>query len=179
MNMYVVGLPGVGKTYWGGRLASKLSMDFVDLDVYIEENSGRTIASIFKTEGENKFRKLEAEALRQVGSRGGQLVATGGGTPCFHDNLDFMKENGVTLYIKDNLAAIAGRLLADAAKRPLFGAKTLEETKLGLLNLLANRRQYYEQTHIITGIEAFEHIHLLTNRLELFTKTSTSLKDSH
>ena len=171
MNLYLIGLPGVGKSHFGKLLAEYLSWKFIDLDSQIESSYGNSISHIFEHEGEGGFRVLEQKALTEVSSLNETVIATGGGTPCFYNNMEVMKHSGVTLYIKDDLSAIAQRLLSDRVKRPLFASKTLEDCKMDLLNLLADRRSYYEQTHIITGFGAFDHMHLLTNRLELFTKT--------
>ncbi len=170
MRIYLVGLPGVGKSYWGNFLAAQLSFQFIDLDDEIVKSSGKSIVRIFEEDGEDAFRRMESEALIKTTYSRDVVIATGGGTPCFHNNIATMKEAGITIYMKDTISAIARRLMSQKANRPLFTSTSLNEAVNALLNLLANRRQYYEQTHIITGIEAFEHPHLLTNRLELFTK---------
>lgn len=170
MNYYLVGLPGVGKTHCGRILSDHLRLEFIDLDNRIEEETKKTISQLFEEEGELHFRELETQVLRKISTQDGIVVATGGGTPCFNNNLSIMMSQGVVLYLRDEIDAIASRIVANSNKRPMFFGLNEDDVLLKLMDLRDKRRPHYEQTHVITGLESFHKLHLLTNRLELFTK---------
>ncbi|HQB87139.1 MAG TPA: shikimate kinase, partial [Bacteroidales bacterium] len=98
-KIFLIGFMGSGKTTTGKKLASRLSWKFIDLDEFIEEDKGMPVAEIFETQGEDWFRTVEAEALRTVTKAGNTVISTGGGTPCFYENMEFMLQNGLTVYL--------------------------------------------------------------------------------
>ncbi|MEM9930634.1 MAG: shikimate kinase, partial [Bacteroidota bacterium] len=116
----MTGFMGAGKSWTGRRLASRLNLPFTDLDEVIERNAGKTISAIFAEEGEAAFRRLETEALRATASAPALIVATGGGAPCFHNNMDWMNANGVTVFIDPTPSVLISRLTAGRAHRPLL-----------------------------------------------------------
>ncbi len=117
-------MPGSGKSTLGRRLAAHFAYPFLDLDAAIVARAGRSIPAIFAAEGEAYFRQLEADALREVVARPGPLVlATGGGTPCFHANLAVLQAAGLTLWLDVPVPVLAARLRRGGlAKRPLLAA---------------------------------------------------------
>ncbi|GAA4434961.1 shikimate kinase [Pontibacter saemangeumensis] len=147
MRIFLIGMMGSGKTTLGRQLASRLQYAFVDLDAYLEEREGRSIAQLFEQEGQERFRELEREALEAVVQEYGQaVISTGGGAPCFFDNIGFMNRHGKTFFLDVPVEEISRRLLAsDLQVRPLLAGKTEEEVKAFLLNTLSHRRQYYER----------------------------------
>ncbi|WP_210513630.1 shikimate kinase [Hymenobacter terricola] len=146
MKLYLIGMPGSGKTTLGRALAAHFALPFLDLDAEIVARAGQVIPAIFLQHGEAHFRRLEAEVLRDVAARPGPLVlATGGGTPCFHDNLTVMHATGLTLWLDVPVPVLAGRLAATAetASRPLLA--TAGPTEKWLNETLEARTRFYRQ----------------------------------
>lgn len=140
---------GSGKSYWGQRLAKRLILPFVDLDKKIEDAEGKNIADIFAEQGEAEFRKLEQKYLRESDFHAPHILATGGGTPCFFDNMDWMQANGITVYLKTPIAVLAARLKAEMSSRPLLAS--VHETDLSehIRQLLELREPVYSKAQII------------------------------
>ncbi len=150
-KIYLIGFMGAGKTSVGRLLASMLGYQFVDIDGFIEQNEGRSIADIFKENGEEYFRELEAVYLRSNDLQASKvIIATGGGTPCFHHNMNWMKEQGITIMLHVPPHVLTNRLFILMAHRPLiagFGKKRQLLTYVE--NLLVNRHYYYAQSDYI------------------------------
>lgn len=140
---------GSGKSTVGQQLAAKLDYSFVDLDEQIEKMTGMTITSIFSSKGENAFRVLERQALDRIGQRTSLVVATGGGTPCFSDNMDFMNRSGKTVYLKMTVKKLIERLQHEKQHRPLIAGKNDEELEKYVRNKLEEREIYYRKAQII------------------------------
>ena len=151
MHVYLIGMPGAGKSTVGKVLAEKLGRTFVDLDAAIEKMAGKSIPEIFEKFGENYFREIENEALKTVSFSEEKLViATGGGTPCFHDNLDVMKNHGQVLYLKVAPEILAERLMAlPLNSRPLLKEKSNSQLLSYLNQTLTARAPFYEKAGII------------------------------
>src|SRR5690349_8405249 len=107
MKIFLIGFMGCGKSTMGKKLAVKLGYDFIDLDHQIEKNLGTTITAYFAENGEEAFRKLESETLKNFDYPSNSIIATGGGAPCFFDNMDWMNANGLSIYIEMPAAALA------------------------------------------------------------------------
>jgi shikimate kinase len=153
MKIFFVGFMGCGKTSWGKKLAAHLDYDFLDLDHLLEEKAGMTIAEYFSSLGEEPFRQLESSILKETTYPENVIVSTGGGLPCFFDNMDWMNANGETLYIKLTPATLADRLDKGKAKRPLLQDKHGDELISFIASKLAEREGYYQKaTHTIDGI---------------------------
>ena len=134
-KIWLIGLPGVGKTFWGQRLAGRLGVPFTDLDREIETHTGISIPEIFSTHGEDWFREVEGIAVQEVAKRKAPaVVACGGGTPCFGKNMERMKVTGTVVWLRDSISAIAQRLKQEAALRPLLAGDDppMEEKLEGL-----------------------------------------------
>lgn len=111
---------GSGKSFWANKLADRLGFAAYDLDHAIESRTGMTIAAFFSQYGETAFRRTEAETLRGFAEKDNFVLATGGGTPCFHDNMDWMNAHGTTIWLDESPAVIANRLLPEKSHRPLI-----------------------------------------------------------
>ena len=148
--IFLIGMPGAGKTTIGRKLAATLQKSFLDMDEYIEEKYQQDVRQIFSEKGEAFFREAEATALREVAAQAnGAVVATGGGTPCFLGNMNFMNEAGVTVYIKVPEGALAERLSGkNRDQRPLLAGKTSIEIKQFVTVTLASRLQFYQKAQI-------------------------------
>ena len=149
--VYLIGFMGCGKTTAGKKLAASLKWKFIDLDKEIEEKTGLTIDELFATKGEEYFREIEAATLRKLTFDSNCVVATGGGTPCFNDNMNFMLNNGYTIYLKLTPAQLAARLKVSGDKRPLIQNIKYEELPSYIEKKLAERSQWYEKSHLITN----------------------------
>lgn len=149
MKIYLTGFMGTGKTYTGRRLAAALGFAFVDLDEAIAVEQGRSVAEIFQTEGEARFRKLEKEALRATAPLERTVIACGGGTPCHWDNMQWMNEHGITVWLKVPAEVLYRRLSAHSEERPLLaGLQSEAEWMQFLQHTLATREPWYRQTQI-------------------------------
>jgi len=148
--IFLIGMPGAGKTTIGRKLAVALQKHFLDLDEYIEEIHQEPVRQIFAQKGEAFFRQTEAAALRDISARAnGAVVATGGGTPCFLDNIDYMNKVGATIYIKVPETVLVERLTrTNREQRPLLAGKTADEIKQFVTVTLASRLQFYQKAQI-------------------------------
>jgi shikimate kinase len=157
-KIFFIGMPGCGKTYLGKRTAEKLGLDFIDLDEVIVAATGKEITEIFSSDGEAHFRETEAEKLRELTFNNKDFImATGGGAPCFHDNMRFINQHGISLFINMSLEIIADGLLAKGIEdRPLL-KKFSKATLLGeLQEKFSGRIGYYSQANIIVDLEKRE-----------------------
>jgi shikimate kinase len=145
--IFLIGMMGCGKSATGKQLAQLLGWPFIDLDRLIEDESGLSVPEIFSRYGEEKFRLLEREALQKtLAIEEPIVVATGGGTPCFFDNILKMKEKGWVVYIRTPIDLLMERLAKDVSERPLFYSESREKI---LTELMQKRKEYYEQAHIV------------------------------
>jgi len=133
--VFLCGMPGSGKSTLGRKLAAKLNWAFVDLDAEITLQSGRNPAKWLRESGEDAFRKEEARVLRNLPINAPTVVACGGGSPCFWNNLDFMKNQGIPIFIDLPLASIEQRLKQGQGihKRPLLESSENLTDKLNTL----------------------------------------------
>jgi len=143
MIVFLIGFMGCGKTTLGKKLARKLNYSFVDLDELIEKEVGCSISKIFQNEGEEAFREKEKNTLHTLTKKQNLVVSTGGGTPCFFNNLEFMNRSGITIYLKMTEGLLLSRLMQSENKRPLLKNKTEKELKNYISELLAKREPYY------------------------------------
>ncbi|MEY4727536.1 MAG: hypothetical protein RLZZ390_60 [Bacteroidota bacterium] len=153
--IFLIGFMGSGKSHEGHLLAKHLDLPFIDLDGWIEEQQNRTISEIFRTEGEDSFRNIETAALQQaahqllsqsVSSTYAGIISTGGGTPCFHDNMDWMNANGVTVWLNLPVAVLAMRLSKEKSKRPLIANLNDGELYQFIEKKLEERYPYYSMS---------------------------------
>ncbi len=137
---------GSGKSYWKKRLADKMKTGGYDLDFLIESHEEKTISEIFEEEGEEYFRKSEAKILRWFAEKKSFVLSTGGGTPCFHNNIEWMNQQGVTVWLDEPVAILAERLKTEKDHRPLI--RHLSD--LELLDYLTAKREerlaFYNQS---------------------------------
>lgn len=145
---------GCGKSTFGRKLATQMNYDFVDLDHLFERTTGTSIAEYFKANGEEAFRKEESRILKSYDYPTNCVVATGGGAPCYFDNMDWINRNGTSVYIQMSPTALAQRLEKGKAKRPLLRDLNNTEIVDFIEHKLAERAGYYERALItINGID--------------------------
>jgi shikimate kinase len=141
---------GCGKTHWAKELSRKLSLPFFDLDEKITEQAGQSIPNIFEEKGEEHFRLLEKEVLYLITeSHESFVMATGGGTPCFYNNIDYLKKNGTVVWLNCSVDCLYRRLLKEKSERPLISAVPDEQLKAFIVKKFSNRKIFYQQAHII------------------------------
>ncbi len=148
MTVYIIGFMGSGKSTAGKKLASLKGWKFIDLDSMIEEKEESSITELFERKGEEYFRMTEAECLREIGSSDGLVVACGGGTPCYHGNMDYMNNNGITVYLEMSPRALASRLSQAKHSRPLIAGLTDSDMESYISEALDERKEYYEKAKI-------------------------------
>lgn len=139
---------GSGKTTLGQELATKLELSFIDLDKYIEERNYKTVPQLFSEFGEEVFRQRERKALEEVSEFTNVVVATGGGAPCFFDNIELMNRTGITLFLDVDIPTLAERLQKSKNDRPLIRGKSKEELKGLIYEMMQKRLPYYEQAQL-------------------------------
>lgn len=154
MKIYLIGFMGAGKSVVGKRLARRLGLNFTDLDIEIESKEGKTIAEIFEQEGEDRFRELESQYLRQIPKGSVEIIAAGGGTPCFHNNMEYMNENGVTIYLEVSVKKLSVRLKSEVGHRPLLAKKSEDELKSFIASKLKERKAFYQQSQFVCHADA-------------------------
>jgi shikimate kinase len=149
MRIYVIGFMGSGKTFWGKKWASQLGFPFIDLDDLIVQSEGMSINEIFEKKGDAQFRLLEAEALRNTTNLETAIIACGGGTPCFGNNMDWMSENGKSIFIEATPDELLPNLRNKLTQRPLLKRMNTEKLKVYIEEKLEERNSYYLQAHHI------------------------------
>jgi shikimate kinase len=148
-KIFLIGYMGSGKSTAGKKLAAKLGFEFIDLDKFIEQETGKTIPEIFAEKGEGEFRALENNALKKLITKENIVVACGGGTPCYYGNMELMNNHGTTIYLKMSVDSLATRLINAKGKRPLVEGKTEEELKAYITEHLEKREDIYHQAQYI------------------------------
>lgn len=154
-RIFLIGFMGSGKSSMGRLLARTNGLNFIDLDAYIENKYHLGIADIFAQEGEEGFRLKERTCLHEVAYFENVVIATGGGAPCFFDNMALMNKQGETIYLRLTPEHLAVRLsAARSAVRPLVRNKSGAELLQYITKTLQQREPYYLQaTHIVEGTD--------------------------
>ena len=156
IRIFLTGYMGAGKTTLGKAFARELHLPFIDLDWYIEERFHRTIRELFEQRGVDAFRKLEQNMLHEAGEFENVIIATGGGTPCFFDNMDYMNKQGQTVFLNVNPQVLFNRLRVATHQRPILQGKTDEELQAFIGEALSKRLRHYEQARYIFNASRLE-----------------------
>ncbi|WP_296621923.1 shikimate kinase [Marivirga sp.] len=151
MRYFLLGLPGSGKSHWGKIWSESTKLPYFDLDEVIENNEGQSIADIFKNEGEEYFRNLETFYLNKlIDNYKPLMLSTGGGTPCFNENLELMNAKGTTIFLNPPIEEIAERISKPVGgnKRPMFSdCHSIEDVQKLLYELKNKRLSYYQKAN--------------------------------
>jgi shikimate kinase len=168
MKLYLIGLLGSGKSVLGKKLSQSIQLPFIDLDDVLEEQEGMKVSEIFTTKGQDYFRTIEASALRKTSESKEFVMATGGGTPCFHDSMRFMNETGITIFLDTPMQDIIKRMDAPQKNaRPLLKNVPDDQLEQKLDEMLKKRLPFYEQAHYtINGstANAWDVLQLITKK---------------
>jgi shikimate kinase len=171
MKIYLIGFMGSGKSYVGQQLAQLLDYLYVDTDNLIENTEGSSIAQLFEAQGEAAFREIERANLHGLSKWDNIIVATGGGMPCFHDNMAYINDSGISVYLKTKPHLLLERLLPESEKRPLLRGYSETELLAFIESKVAEREQFYGQADII--------IHQNSNEQAVAQEILTAIYDLH
>lgn len=161
-NIFLLGFMGSGKTYWGKIWAKQMGLTFYDLDEVIEAGQGKTIAQIFEKDGEEHFRGIETIALQSFAEKKDCIIACGGGTACFNDNMQWMNNNGTTIYLSALPQYIFNSVAAEKDKRPLIKKINEAELLFFIEQKLKEREPFYKQAKFILPVDELDENSLST-----------------
>ena len=156
IRIFLTGYMGAGKTTLGKAFARKLNLPFVDLDWYMEERFHKTVGELFVERGEAGFRELEKNMLHEVGAFEDVVISTGGGAPCFFDNMDFMNRNGKTVFLNVHPDVPFRRLRVAKQQRPILQGKQDDELKEFIIRALEKRTPFYSQAQYVFNADELE-----------------------
>lgn len=166
--IFIIGLPGCGKTTLGRALAKSMGREFIDLDLYIENRFHQSVRDIFAAEGECGFRKKESAMLREVGEMEDVIVACGGGTPCHAGNMNFMKAHGSTIWLEASEDVLHSRLCRARSRRPHFAGLSDDQVLVHLRELDNERRDAYSQAELRFCGNELENARLIAGSVDRF-----------
>ena len=146
-KIFLIGMMGSGKSHWLKQMAKWNKSVGYDLDALIEMNEEKSIAEIFSEDGEAYFRKAETKILRWFKEKKKYVLATGGGTPCNQDNMNWMKKEGVVIWLDESIEVLVSRLLVEKEKRPLIAHMNEVEIVNFIQEKLVERNPIYQQAH--------------------------------
>jgi shikimate kinase len=150
-NIYLIGMPGSGKTTIGLLLSNLLQCHFYETDWAVVQKTGKTIGKLINTDGEPKFRSIEEEILLATKDLKGTIIATGGGLPCFFNNLDFMLDNGLVVCLQVPNPTIISRLQNRYQAIPALAGTDLE---LSVPEMLAFRSKFYTKANLTISLQS-------------------------
>lgn len=161
MKIYLIGMPGSGKTYLGRKLANSLKLQFSDLDEVIEKREQQLIKNIIQEKGEDYFRQIEKETLHQTSLKNNFVISCGGGTPVYFDNMEWMKKEGIVIWLNTPLSVISERIYKNITRRPLFMGLSKEDLNAKIDELIKKRNIFYKKAHISVEMK-FQKTHSLS-----------------
>lgn len=153
MRVFLIGFMGAGKSHWGKIWAEKSGLTFFDLDEIIVAKEQMSIDEIFDKKGEDYFRQIESASLKSMSDYDDCIIACGGGTPCFFDNMKWMNENGLTVFIKAKAFILLQNMTHEMKKRPLFKKINQAEILTFIEQKLKERDEFYAASKITLLIE--------------------------
>lgn len=176
-RLYIVGYMASGKTTFGRALAEAAGWDFIDLDLEVERREGRSPARIITEEGEAAFRMAESMALKATAPRRRVVVACGGGTPCWRDNMEFMTLHGMTLWLVAPPERLAARILeAGRESRPLAAGKSPDEIQAFVEGHLRSRQPHYCRAMMRLDSSRLETPEEIAEAVERFLAMCTAIR---
>ena len=168
-RIILIGYMGAGKTTIGNALSKELGATFYDLDWYIESRMRKTVAQIFAERGEEGFRKMEHSMLHEVAEFENVIISCGGGTPCFFDNMDYLNQQGLTVYLKADPEVLYNHLLMGKVERPLIKGKSPEELITFIRQQLEKREPFYTKakyTLDVSLMDNYEKIKISVDKIK-------------
>lgn len=169
--IYLIGYMGSGKSTIGRKLADELKFRFVDTDFFIENRFRQRVQDMFKTVGEDVFRKREHMVIEELSGMTDTIIATGGGLPCYHNNMEVISQSGISIYLEVSEEILVERLELCKRTRPSIKDKSGEELQEFVRQGMEKRRPIYRQADIIVNANR-----LMTNKDEMmFAKKLASI----
>lgn len=175
MKVYLVGYMYSGKTTVGRQLAKALGYKFVDLDQLFESTFHISIPMFFKRYGEKAFRIVETAILHKTASFEDTVIATGGGTPCKPGNMEFINQNGVSVYLELAPEAIISRMTTSKKVRPIFSGLSEQQKIAKVHSHLLERLPFYQQS-VITIPAISPDINSLAVKIQSYCLNNSSSK---
>lgn len=166
IRLFLIGYMGTGKTTLGKAFAKELDLSFVDLDWYIEGRYHKSVSQIFTDRGEEGFRQLERNMLMEVSEFEDVVISTGGGTPCFFDNMKIMNERGTTVYLKTDTKILFNRLSIAKRQRPILAGKSNDELLAFITESVERREPFYTQAKFVFDSGRLESIRQIKESIE-------------
>lgn len=155
-RIFLIGYMGAGKTTMGKELSRRMGLSFIDLDHFIEGRYHKSVRQLFEEKGEDAFREIERNALLEIADFEDVVISTGGGAPCFHQNMEFMNEKGTTVYLKATVEELAKRVSLSKNTRPILMGLSDTDLELFITDALKKRSYFYEQAEITFDAEMME-----------------------
>lgn len=168
--IFLIGYMGCGKSTMGRAVSALTGVPFIDLDNYIEQRYHLTVKEIFAQRGEDGFRDVERRMLQEVADFENVIVACGGGTPCFFDNMEYMNAHGTTVFLNTPIDRLHSRLMRGRHKRPLIANKSDEELLIFIKDALAKRMEHYSKAQIEFSSERLENKSEIANTAREFVE---------
>lgn len=168
--IFLIGYMGCGKSTMGRTVSALTGVPFIDLDNYIEQRFHLTVREIFAQRGEDGFRDVERRMLQEVADFEDVIVACGGGTPCFFDNMEYMNTHGTTVFLNTPIDRLHSRLMRGRHKRPLIADKDDEELMTFIKEALAKRMDHYSKAQISFSSERLENKSEIANTAREFAE---------
>jgi len=156
MRIFLIGFMGSGKTTIGPPLAKELGYKFIDQDELIEKHYNMSVGEVFARFGESQFRETEHNVLTEVVNEDNLVISTGGGAPCFLNNMTFMNDHGIAVYLKAEAETLMNRLQKQTDHRPLLKGKTNAELLQFIIDKLAERESFYLQAKLVIQTDQME-----------------------
>lgn len=173
--IFLVGMPGCGKTTLGRALAKALERDFIDLDHYIEGRYCRSVSTLFATKGEQGFRDIEQRMLHEVGEMEQVVIACGGGTPCFFDNMDYMLAKGTVMHLCATPVRLHQRLCRYRARRPAIANMNDAQIAEYINSVMSARVPFYTRAQITVESSALESRECIARTVDHCIKLLTDI----
>lgn len=174
MVVFMVGYMGSGKTILGRELAKTIGFRFADMDKLIEKKCGKTVSEIFASEGEGFFRQCERETLESFEGAGEDIiVATGGGVPCFGDNMEVLNKLGITVYLKMSPSKLVPRLKYGRAKRPIIRDLDDEQLLRFIEEKLPEREPFYSHAVVVVDCDGRSDEYIVSHIAEIIKDIKT------
>lgn len=168
--VFLIGYMGSGKTTLGRGVEARAHIAFIDLDQYIEERYGKSIKDIFKERGEDGFRLIERDCIRELSLKKDILVACGGGTPCFFDNMEIMNRRGTTVWLDASVDILHARLKEGRSQRPLIADFDDDELRGFIVRSLEKRNPFYSRATHRFGADNLDTVDDLEASIDRFVK---------